>query len=448
MLAVHKPLPAHFAPPLFRPTHSRHPTAPVVIKPTHTPGLLSLSKPTQPAARPQSTHQRDRQARSSPRGKKTPPAQQAPVHTSAVEDSKPLGSPAKADGAAPDKAKVQSGPAAAADKSTRGRQPSKPAKDKAQRRSVSSCSRLPARRPAHQPSPPPADRIPSQAEAPVQRPTKSHPILSTSVSELNDPFAIIESSTGAAPKEPAKAGSKGPAFHPLPPLAQPSGKLARRRQLNSRASPSPITAKTHQQRKDRVAALVGSVPEDLSQLAIHDDVSATPVRRSKVHRAAAENRPIFPVCDDSSEADDSDDTPPTTPLRESASVPIKKHLRHWPATGSANSAPRTAPLASTFVFPFIPSPSPSPTPAQRRRNHRRVPSEGVFHMSMDDDSSSSSSEFPSTNKALHPRSRRPASQSRESVAGETSTSAPQVGFFAGSAFQNSPSPEDLPPPSF
>ncbi|KAH9836189.1 uncharacterized protein C8Q71DRAFT_70690 [Rhodofomes roseus] len=447
MLAVHKPPPAHFAPPLFRPTHSRHSTAPVVIKPTHTPGLLSLSKPTQPALRPQSV-QRERQVRSSPRGKKSTPAQQAPALAPAVEDSKPSSTPAKADGAAADKAKVQSGPAPAADKSTRGRQPSKPAKDKAQRRSASSCSRIPARRPAHQPSPPPADRIPSQAEVTVQRPTKSRPTQSTSVSGLNDPFAIFESSTEAAPKESAKAGSKGPAFRPLPPLAQPSGKLARRRQINARASPTPTAPKTQQQRKDRIAALVGSVTEDLSQLSIRDEVSATHIRRSKANRAAAEGWPVFPVCDDSSEADDSDDTPPTTPIRESASVPVKKHVRHWPTQG-AHDAPRTAPLSSTFVFPFIPSPSSSPTPAQRRRNHRRVPSEGVFHMSMDEDSSSSSaSEFPPTGKVLHPRSKRPAPQPRESVAGEASTSAPQAGFFAGSAFQNSPSPDELPPPSF
>ena len=241
----------------------------------------------------------------------------------------------------------------------------------------------------------------------------------------------------------AKAGSKGQAFRPLPPLAQPSGKLARRRQLNAHASSSPSAPKSHQ-RKDRVAALVGSVTEDMSKLSIDDDVSATPLKRSKTLRAAGD-WPLFPVCDDSSEADDSDDTPPTTPLRETASVPAKKHSRAWPATGGARDVPHTAPLSSTFVFPFVPSPSSSPTPAQRRR-HRRVPSEGVFHMSMDEDSSSSSSEFPST-KALHPRSRRPALSPREVIAGEAS-SAPQAGFFAGSAFQNSPSPDELPPPAF
>lgn len=246
-------------------------------------------------------------------------------------------------------------------------------------------------------------------------------------------------------KGSAKAGSKGPAFAPLPPLAQPSGKLARRRQLNAGAASSPTAAKNHQQRKDRVAALVGSVTSDMATLSIDDDVSKTPVKRSKALRAA-EDWPMFPVCDDSSEADESDDTPPTTPLRETASVPIKKHLRPWPVTSGAHDVPHTAPLSSTFAFPFMPSPSSSPTPAQRRRHHRRVPSEGVFHMSMDEDSSSSSSEFPAT-KVLNSRSRRPAPSPRESVAGEAS-SAPQVGFFAGSAFQNSPSPEELPPPAF
>lgn len=308
-------------------------------------------------------------------------------------------------------------------------------------RSASSCSRAPARRPAHQPSPPPADRIPSQAEAPIKRPTTcTRPLQSTAVSELNDPFALFESSTEVA-KASAKAGSKGPAFRPLPPLAQPSGKLARRRQLNADAASSPHAPKNHQQRRDRVAALVGSVPADMAKFSLNKNVSATPVKRTKAQRMA-EDWPLFPVCDDSSEADESDDTPPTTPLRESASVPLKKHLRSWPATSGIHGVPHTAPLSLTSAFPFKLSPSPSPTPAHRRR-HRRVPSEGVFHMSMDEDSSSSS-ELPST-KVLH--SRRPAAPPRESVAGEAS-SAPQVGFFAGSAFQNSPSPEELPPPAF
>jgi len=438
---------------MFRPSHSRNPSAPVVVRPTHTPGLLSLSKPAQPVVRPQTAHQQQRQPRSSPRGKlqqKSPQLTQAQAQPS--EEAKKTSSPmSKSDNAVSEKTNIQLNAVASPDKPPRGRQAGKLAKEKAQRRSASSSSRVPARRPPHQPSPPPSTRIPSQAEvSPKYSSKSSRPIAHVPAADFSDPFIDnVVSTRDTKGAETAKAASKAPSFHSPPPLAQPSGKLARRRQLNGRA-PSTPTSKPVPQRKERVAALVGTVTDKPS-----DAVTSTPVRRSSVQQVHAVDWESFPVCDDSADqANDSDDTPPTTPIRESVSVPPKRVTQAWrPADGFEN-APRTAPLSSTVGFPFVPpSPAPTPTPAQRRRNHRRAPSEGVFHMSMDEDSSSSSSDvFTSYERDPVVVSRRRVTkellQARANAIHGTASSAPQVGFFAGSMFQNSPSPEELPPPSF
>lgn len=310
-------------------------------------------------------------------------------------------------------------------------------------RSASSSSCVPARRQSHQPSPPPSTRIPSQAEVSSKRSPKSSRQIVTAP-DLTDPFVDNTPAVrDSAPAEPAKAGSKGPAFRSPPPLAQPSGKLARRRQLNSRVSTTPTHPKTVPHRKERVAALVGTVNDNtLSSL--------------KTRHVSVADWDSFPICDDSADhADDSDDTPPTTPLRETASVPPKRAARAWHAADGFDVAPHTAPLSSTHGFPFVPpNPSSTPTPAQRRRNHRRAPSEGVFHMSMDEDSSSSStSDLFSFTGMPAPGSRRMLAaefmQARaHPVDGGHASSAPQAGYFAGSIFQSSPSPEELPPPSF
>ena len=172
----------------------------------------------------------------------------------------------------------------------------------------------------------------------------------------------------------------------------------------------------------------------------------------------------FPVCDDSSEfGDESDITPPTTPIREVSTVPSKANGTWQQGNYIVDDAPRTAPLASTSGFPFVGhSPCSTPTPAQRRRNHRRVPSEGVFTMSADESTSSSASEL---FESLQLKRRSPMSIPRQrcsTVPAGTpssfgaspsdhliSSSAPcAAGYFAGSVFQNSPSPDDLPAPSF
>ena len=191
-----------------------------------------------------------------------------------------------------------------------------------------------------------------------------------------DPFA---DDVGAAAQD-NKSDSK--AFRSPPKLtSQPSGKLARRRQASAQLTDSP-TPKVPSRRKGRAAG-DASVP-------MHPLPTIRPLRRASADMTS-QRWDSFPICDDSSDfGDDSDITPPTTPIREVATVPAKTKGT-WQQEHLVDDAPRTAPLASTLGFPFVGhSPCSTPTPAQRRRNHRRVPSEGVFAMSTDEESPSSS----------------------------------------------------------
>ena len=123
MIAVQKP-PAMFSPPAFRPAHARHPSAPVVVRPSHTPGMLNIAKPVQSAPRPQHSQAQARAPRASPKSK---PQQRSPQPAQAqavpVERTKALtSSPAKAEQ-----------PSTSPEKSTRGRRQHKQPKDAGRR---------------------------------------------------------------------------------------------------------------------------------------------------------------------------------------------------------------------------------------------------------------------------------------------------------------------------
>ena len=110
MIAVQKP-PSLFASPAFRPMHARHPSAPVVVRPSHTPGVLNLSKPAHPSPRPQHVQAQPRAPRASPKSKPQRSPQPSHAQAAAVEKTKtPAPSPAKA-----------GQPSSTADKSPRGR---------------------------------------------------------------------------------------------------------------------------------------------------------------------------------------------------------------------------------------------------------------------------------------------------------------------------------------
>lgn len=286
-----------------------------------------------------------------------------------------------------------------------------------------------ARRQAHQPSPPPA-RIPQQTDAQARpsKPLRAQSLNQTDVADFNpfDPFVVSSPNDQQSNK-----ASKPIAFRALPELTRPSGKLARRRQSTQFTSPKPIPR----------------VKEEFVPV-VHSEVNlSTPKRRPANRRVST--GPVmggawdFPICDDSD-----DMTPPSTPIRESASVPAKRTGATWQQQAFFDDAPRTAPPSAVFGYPFPDRASnATPTPAERRRHHRRVPSEGMFAMSTDDDSSSSdASEELKALVGLIPKRR--AQVARRTPSPATPDSLIPAGFYAGSVFQNSPSPDELPVPAF
>ena len=315
-----------------------------------------------------------------------------------------------------------------------------------------------ARRPAHQPSPPPV-RIPSPhkgASAPRAQVARAKPEDSTS---LTDPFV---DDAGVVPQD-RKTDAKVPRVAPKL-ASHPSGKLARRRQANAQLADSPTPKGASRRKNGRTTVEETAVP-----LQPAFGLRSRPVPRRASTDLTSNRWDTFPVCDDSSEcADDSDLTPPTTPVREAASVhPKASQKGTWQQESFLiEDAPRTAPLASTSGFPFVGhSPCSTPTPAQRRRNHRRVPSEGVFTMSADEESPSSSGSdlfesmqlkrrspvnIPRQRCYTTPAGASPSSLGASPADHQLSSSAPPAaaGYFAGSVFQNSPSPDDLPAPTF
>ena len=151
----------------------------------------------------------------------------------------------------------------------------------------------------------------------------------------------------------------------------------------------------------------------------------------------------FPICDDMTDADGL--TPPATPVKARQALTF-------------DNGPRTAPLASAHGFPFAPLPSLLSSPTlQRQRQHVRSPSEGVFNRSFDEDPSFSSSSDSASEelKMLFGLLPKRAGQTG-TLRGMAPANSPNVAaakaakeaLYASSMFQNSPSPDELPPPAF
>jgi hypothetical protein len=149
---------------------------------------------------------------------------------------------------------------------------------------------------------------------------------------------------------------------------------------------------------------------------------SAPVNNSKSTVLQAHLEETFPVCDDMTDID-GEGSRPSTPVQK-APTSRQQHIFF-------DDGPRTAPLSSmTPNFPFALS-----TPSPATRKHHRAPSDGVFNMSLDEDCSSDTSEgLRNLFNDLLAHKRRQNGQ--------------KAGYFASSQFQNSPSPEDLPPPDF
>jgi hypothetical protein len=272
-----------------------------------------------------------------------------------------------------------------------------------------------------QPSPP-GQQPSSQAEGPISlRPTHSH---SQSLSLLRnnskhnanlfDPFIVSSSSDtdSASDNAPSKA-SVIQQTAPKPFIPSYNSTSLRQAFPDSPTPPSrtiPVPRSSHK------------AFENISR---SDPVSSHMLRRK---RSMVVEWDSFPVCDDMTI-----DDVPSTPIRT---------WRPHAATddeyqSTLDSPPRTAPLSSTSGFPIHGLPSPPQSPSRSRR-HQRSPSDGVFNMSLDEDlMSRNSDDLGSLFGALSTK-RSPVSNARVNKAG----------YFASSMFQNSPSPDELPPPSF
>jgi hypothetical protein len=144
---------------------------------------------------------------------------------------------------------------------------------------------------------------------------------------------------------------------------------------------------------------------------------------------------VFPICDDLTDAEDDDDVfAASTPVRSKSGNTRQQSIVY-------DDGPRTAPITTPWSgFPFNSKPVPTVTP-ERKRQHVRSPSEGVFNLSMDEDSALSSPSDASG--GLKAQGSLP---NRRRIASAASIS--KKDFWASSKFQNSPSPDVLPVPAF
>ena len=230
-----------------------------------------------------------------------------------------------------------------------------------------------------------------------------------------DPFLVSSDSDSENRRPPNMSLPSNDGSTKVPSLAAlPSGKLARRRKPATQPPSTPTPASR-------------AVPVPRSNTHHRHNLSRSAPSNSTASSAHKRSlgifSPEFPVCDDTTDVEDS--SPPSTPTREST----------WHPLGFGG--PHSAPLSAAHEFPFSRAAGATPSPTSR---HRRTPSDGVFNMSFDEDSDASDElkQF----CGLPPK--------RFSSVGPSSTrvSKDKSGFFASSVFQNSPSPDELPPPAF
>ena len=222
----------------------------------------------------------------------------------------------------------------------------------------------------HQGSPPNPSNLPSQAEVTNKRNSLPHShSLRTRQHNSFDPFLVSsESESDNPPSTPTKANLP---VRPAPKLSpRPTGKLARRRQnvKDVPSTPTPSMAVSVPRRHGQVPTWEGRAL----------NLSRSVPSLSSIPSSEA-TRDVFPICDD---LEDDDVFAPSTPVR-SKGGPVT-----WLQSPIYDDGPRTVPLTNTFAsFPFNSKLTPAPTPG-RMPLHVRSPSEGVFNLSMDGNSSS------------------------------------------------------------
>ncbi|KAG2134822.1 hypothetical protein DEU56DRAFT_738384 [Suillus clintonianus] len=404
MLLAHKPHPPPFMSPNI--SHRRHPSAPpaVVVQATKTPGLLFITKQPSRPSTPRIHQQLLQKQHRSPK-----PKQKQLVPQSQGRATQP---PISESSDEPTKVSTQKIHSDAVD-SKLAVHPATPSPDKTARA---------RRNNIRQPSPP----ILSQAEGTTSLTQTFTHRNNNPASNSFDPFVVSsdsdsDNSPQAMTLTPKNSSSQTPSL-----TSQPTGKLAARRR---RPLPQQLTSPTP-------ATRAVPVPRSNTQTTRHNisrsapSQSAVPLRTAR--RTSAVSSADFPVCDDTTDVDDH--SPPSTPTRE-------RSAGTWSQL-AFEGGPRTAPLNLSAGFPFggqLSCNTPSPS-----RKHYRTPSDGVFHMSFDEDMSSTS-DASEEHKKLFGFMPRKSGSVGPSV---TRAGKDKAGFFASSVFQNSPSPDELPPPAF
>ncbi|KAI5122090.1 hypothetical protein M0805_002212 [Coniferiporia weirii] len=383
-ISLMSPFPRHFA------AHRRNPSAPaavVQVQPTKVPGLLSLSKP--PAVRPHANPANARHP--TPRQPRAKPVQ-VPQDVHAEKERE----------------KLRGRGDAAKDKPARNQ--SKPRAGHGGR--------------ARQPSPPPLS-LPGQA--PVEAvPVPISPKQAPNVAPSTPPSSIHETS---------------------PLLSAPSGRLAKRRNRGpipfSTSAPTltpkaPKPTKRSQTPPAKVKPVVVPVKAEPYTVPISRSVPIfTPFSRTSARRGVAD---VFPVCDDNDDGLER----PSTPSPTGRGSGLWQEATLFDSDGAERGrGPRTAPI-TTSAKHFFPSPSPSP-----HGEHKRAPSvpvDTIFGLSFESDNELSLSDA----SALPGRgSQRPRLDgSIRSMSTPSRNSGVIFNKYASSMFQNSPSPEHLPPPRF
>ncbi|KAJ7240523.1 hypothetical protein C8J57DRAFT_1245320 [Mycena rebaudengoi] len=339
--------------PTFSHSHRRHPSAPpqvvgVVVQPTRTPGLLSLSKPhriTQPAQRTHNT-------KGSPKPPRAQAAHNSPKPAPAVATPPP---------------------------SDRGRRAVSAKKDN-KRRSESQTTPARRRQPSPDPVPPPTTTT-TRIAVPAARRQPSPPLLTA----RSDPVLSHMPAVLPRRKPPVRSSTLPADEFPICDDTTDAGGSR-----PSTPSPAPPSSK-------RPSLTLPTTP---------------PRRRNH-------NIP---------------EPPKTAPLSSSAST------GGFPFTTQAPPSPVAHKAGTSFPFPTAPDTSPKRRPAVAAAAAKRAKhlSDGIP---------------PFLNLLLQQQ----AAEKRRSRSSERAGDTPSVpnfhgalpeGYFASSMFQNSPSPEELPPPLF
>jgi hypothetical protein len=364
----------------------------ILVQPTSTPGLLSLARPCQ--------RRQPREHRSLTKAKQL--CNKQTKIPSAVLVKPPTSTP-----------------------SPRGRNNDNSGKPKLITPRTKSPSSVRARRSDRQPSPP-ALLLPTDEESPIQ--DRTFTPSATFFDSFIDHFEADQKTTiKPSSPSPRKAG---------PPTLtdQPSGKLARRRQpsgaVTTTATTSPIVPPA-------------TPPPSSKSVPVPVPRSGTRPRSSlPLSRSQPESERIFAptrICDDSEDVVSV--TSPVTPVRPRSNPPsFSTHGRghsHSYIDGFEFDVPKTAPILSTFSGKGLDFPFQSPTPAPRgtkSRKRQRTPSVDLL--------------FAKQTEAFPVKSTPPLSFSSDDEDLTEEERRLKACFFASSSFQNSPSPDDLPPPDF